>query len=83
MVAGAASVGLLGQNATNVGHLKSAGIKALTDDGKPLLDHRLMESIFRECRRHDVVFMQHAEDLAISKFALKSTREKEAKNWGY
>jgi|SRR5579871_38701 len=66
MVAGAASMGLLGQNPTDIGALKEAGVKAVTDDGKPILDDGLMEEIFRRCRRHDVVFMQHAEDTAIS-----------------
>jgi dihydroorotase len=63
MVAAAASIGLEGQKATDIASLKQAGAKAVTDDGKPILNDSLMEEIFKRCRRHDLVCMQHAEDL--------------------
>lgn len=66
MVAASASVDLLGKTATDVANLKRAGAKALTDDGRPILTVSLMEEILRLCRAHDLVCMQHAEDLRIS-----------------
>lgn len=67
MVAACATQGMKGESKTDIGALKSAGIKAVTDDGKPILDDALMEAILRDCRRHDMVCMQHAEDLVLSK----------------
>lgn len=69
MVAAAASRDLQGEIATNIAQLKYAGIKAVTDDGKPILGDGLMEQVLRQCRVHNIVCMQHAEDLHISKNA--------------
>ncbi len=41
-------------------------MNAVTDDGLPIMDDTLLENIMRRCRRHDTVFMQHAEDLSKS-----------------
>lgn len=62
MVAGAASFGLLGEEATDIAALKLSGVKAITDDGRPILSDVAMEKVLRDCRRHDLVCMQHAED---------------------
>lgn len=69
MVASAASKGLLGRSPANIADLKRAGAKAVTDDGKPILDPSLMVKILKECRKHNLVCMQHAEDLHISQAA--------------
>ena len=66
MVAACASKGLMGREAVDVGEVKRAGAMAITDDGKPIKSDLLMENILRQCRRHDLVCMQHAEDLDIS-----------------
>lgn len=69
MVAACASKQLLGQEPSDIERLKKARVKAVTDDGRPIQDAHLMEQIFRLCRRHNMVFMQHAEDLTMSKQA--------------
>lgn len=69
MVSAAASVGLKGEVMTDVQSLKAASIKALTDDGRPILDNELMEKVLRRCRMHKLICMQHAEDTRLSQMA--------------
>lgn len=69
MVASAASIGLLGREITDIASVRRAGAKAVTDDGKPILETAMMEEVLRLCRKHDLVCMQHAEDLRISRAA--------------
>ncbi len=66
MVAGAASLALESQELTTISDLKTSGVKAITDDGKPILSDEHMKSVLKACRRHDLVCMQHAEDTRIS-----------------
>ncbi len=62
-VAAAATIGLGGAELTDHGALKSAGAIAITDDGLPVMDDALMEASLQACKEHDLLFMQHAEDL--------------------
>jgi dihydroorotase len=66
MVAGAASKNLMGEESSDIKNLAQAGVKAVTDDGRPIQDPLLMETILRQCRLNNLVCMQHAEDLGIS-----------------
>ncbi len=67
MVAAAATRDLRGTDVTDAAALKAAGAVALTDDGLPVMDNAVMAAVLRGCREHDLVFMQHAEDLRLSK----------------
>lgn len=67
LVAAAATKGLAGKELTNFSELKKAGAIAITDDGLPVMDDDLMEDALRQCAKEDLLFMQHAEDLTISK----------------
>jgi dihydroorotase len=67
LVAAAATKDLAGKQITDHAALKAAGAVALTDDGLPVLDDDVMAATFRGCRAHDLVFMQHAEDLRQTK----------------
>jgi dihydroorotase len=67
LVAAAATRGLGGTIVTDHAALKAAGAVALTDDGLPVLDDDVMARTFAGCRAHDLVFMQHAEDLRQTK----------------
>lgn len=69
MVSGAATLGLMGEQCSDISALKKAGVKAITDDGRPILDESLMKKVLRECRLNDLVCMQHAEDLHLSQGA--------------
>lgn len=68
-VAAAASINLLGEQASPIAELKKAGAKAITDDGRPILDNSLMKNVLKQCAKHDLVCMQHAEDLHLSQGA--------------
>jgi dihydroorotase len=79
MVAAAATKGLNGEVATDLAALKSTNVKAVTDDGRPIFDINLMEEILRACRRHNMVCMQHAEDLTISRGAAMHQGQRSAR----
>lgn len=66
-VAAAATAGLAGLRVSDHAALKAAGAVALTDDGLPVLDDAVMAAVFAACAKHDLVFMQHAEDLRLTK----------------
>lgn len=66
MVAAAATKGLQGVHATDAHALKKAGAKALTDDGKAVMNEDILVHQMRACRRENLLFMQHAEDLCQS-----------------
>jgi dihydroorotase len=69
LVAGAATRGLGGKELTDHGALKAAGAVAITDDGLPVMDDEVMAGSLRLCREHDLLFMQHAEDLDLTQHA--------------
>ncbi len=66
MVAGAATFGLKGEELTNIAELKQSGVKAITDDGMPILSDDHMRKALKAGRRHQLLIMQHAEDTRIS-----------------
>ncbi|MCA9506804.1 MAG: dihydroorotase [Myxococcales bacterium] len=66
MVAAAATKGLLGKEISDIAALKQSGAKAITDDGKPILEDSLMMNVLKACRAHKLVCMQHAEHTGIS-----------------
>ncbi len=58
----AASVGSAGEKLTNLAALKRAGAVAVSDDGKPILDDKLMREALRTAARLGIPVVQHAED---------------------
>ena len=58
----AATVGSLGEKLTDFAALKKAGAVAVSDDGKPILDDRLMRDALRAAARLKIPVVQHAED---------------------
>ena len=58
----AATVGSLGEKLTDFAALKKAGAVAVTDDGKPILDDRLMRDALRAAAKLNIPVVQHAED---------------------
>jgi dihydroorotase len=65
----AVTLGLLGQEPCEYAELKKAGAIAITDDGRPVMSDALMRVALEACARHDLLFMQHAEDLTLSRGA--------------
>ena len=58
----AATVGSLGEKLTDFGAMKKAGAVAVSDDGKPILDDRLMRDALRAAAKLNIPVVQHAED---------------------
>ena len=67
LVAAAATRAIAGKELSNHKALKAAGAIALTDDGMPVLDDDVMAQTLASCARHNLLFMQHAEDLRQTK----------------
>jgi len=65
--AGAITKGRKGKELTDFFALKGAGCLALTDDGAPLMDSRLMEMALKLARQLDLLVMNHCEDDRLSK----------------
>jgi dihydroorotase len=62
----AATVGSLGNKLTNFVALRRAGAVAVSDDGKPILDDRLMRTALRAAARLKIPVVQHAEDTRVT-----------------
>ncbi|PID38294.1 MAG: dihydroorotase [Proteobacteria bacterium] len=66
LVAAAVTQGLGGEAITDHGGLAAAGAVAVTDDGLPVMSAELMAQSLAACAEHDLLFMQHAEDISIT-----------------
>lgn len=64
---GAISRGLLGEHLSEVGELKDAGVVALSDDGRCVMNARLMRRALEYARGFDLPVIQHAEDHELTK----------------
>jgi dihydroorotase len=62
----AASVGSAGENLTDFSALKSAGAIAVSDDGKPILEDKLMREALSTAARLKIPVVQHAEDTRVT-----------------
>ena len=69
LVAAASTKNLDGKELTDHGALKGAGAVAITDDGFPVMDDELMHGSLQQCAEHDLLFMQHAEDIHMTQHA--------------
>lgn len=59
---GAISKGLDGERLSDIGDLKKAGVVAISDDGKCVMNTRLMRRALEYARTFDLPVVQHAED---------------------
>jgi dihydroorotase len=64
---GAISHGSGGEKLAEIGDMKSAGIVAVTDDGHPVVDSRLMRRAMEYASSHALLIMSHSEELALSR----------------
>lgn len=62
----AVTEGMRGQALTNQRALKKAGAAAVSDDGKPIADNRLLYLALDEAKREKILLSYHAEDLSIT-----------------
>ncbi len=63
---GAISRGLEGRALAEFGEMREAGIVAVSDDGRPVMDAGLMRRALEYARTFDLPVVQHAEDLGLS-----------------
>ena len=62
----AASLGLAGEQMTEIGGLVEAGAVAVTDDGHPIHHPALMRRLLEYTQSFGIPVLQHAEDMALS-----------------
>src|SRR5690606_18573956 len=63
---GAISRGLEGRALAEYGEMKEAGIVAVSDDGRPVMNSGLMRRALEYARTFDLPVVQHAEDLELA-----------------
>jgi dihydroorotase len=63
---GAISVGLAGRQICEFEQLKACGVVAVSDDGNPVMDDRLMQDALTAAKRHNLPVISHCEDLNLA-----------------
>ncbi|TET37824.1 MAG: dihydroorotase [Dehalococcoidia bacterium] len=63
---GCISKGRRGEEMVEMGELAGAGVVALSDDGNPVMDSRLMRYALEYSRFFDLVLIDHCEDVSLS-----------------
>jgi dihydroorotase len=63
---GAISKGLKGESLAEIGEMKDAGIVAVSDDGRPVMNADLMRRALEYARTFGLTVVQHAEDLNLA-----------------
>ena len=63
---GAVSKGQRGEELAEIGEMKDAGIVAVSDDGKPVMNAELLRRALEYARTFGLPLIQHCEDLALS-----------------
>ncbi len=62
---GAVSLGLAGEQLAEFGEMREAGIVAVSDDGRPIMDSSLMRRALEYARMFDFPVIAHEEDLTL------------------
>jgi dihydroorotase len=63
---GAISKGLKGEELAEIGEMVRAGVRAISDDGKPVMNAELMRRALLYAQHFDIPVIQHAEDLNLT-----------------
>ena len=63
---GAISVGLEGRRICEFDRLKACGAVAVSDDGNPVMDDRLMQAALTAAKSNDLAVISHCEDLNLA-----------------
>ena len=64
-VCAAATKGLRGEELSDYEMYKKLGVRAVSDDGRPVESHDMMEHVMREAQKHGLKVVSHCEDLKI------------------
>jgi dihydroorotase len=62
---GAASKGSRGEALAEIGAMRDAGIVAVSDDGKPIANARLLRQVMEYCAGLNLPVMEHCEDVSL------------------
>jgi dihydroorotase len=62
---GAASLGSRGEALAEIGAMRDAGIVAVSDDGKPIANARLLRQVMEYCAGLNLPVMEHCEDASL------------------
>ena len=63
---GAITLGSRGEQLAEIGEMRTAGIVAVTDDGRPVQDSQVMRRAMEYARIFDIPVMDHCEDLFLA-----------------
>ncbi len=63
---GAITIGTQGEDLAPIGTLKHAGVVAISDDGHPVMNARVMRRAMELARSYDLPVIDHCEDLTLS-----------------
>ncbi|MFY9726898.1 MAG: dihydroorotase [Bryobacteraceae bacterium] len=63
---GAITKGSAGEELSTIGAMKAAGAVAISDDGQPVMNARVMRRAMEFARSYDLPIIQHCEDLNLS-----------------
>lgn len=63
---GAITKGSQGEELASIGGMKKAGIVAISDDGRPVMNARVMRRAMETAKSFDLPVIQHCEDLNLS-----------------
>ena len=63
---GAITVGSRGEQLAEIGEMRSAGVVAITDDGRPVQNSQVMRRAMEYARIFDIPVMDHCEDLFLA-----------------
>jgi dihydroorotase len=63
---GAVSKGLMGEELAEIGEMVRAGVRAISDDGKPVMNAELMRRALLYAQHFGIPVIQHAEDLNLT-----------------
>ena len=64
---GAISQGSGGEKLAEYGEMKEAGVVAVTDDGRPVVDSQLMRRALEYASSHGLLVMSHSEEFSLSR----------------
>ncbi len=63
---GAITKGSAGEELASIGSMIAAGAVAISDDGRPVMNARVIRRAMETARAHDIPLIQHCEDLNLS-----------------
>ncbi|MDF1615731.1 dihydroorotase [Desulfurivibrio dismutans] len=64
---GSISVGLQGETLAPFGEMRRAGVRAVSDDGRPVVNSQLMRRALEYAGDHDLLVISHAEEESLSR----------------